>query len=930
MILRALGASAVGRIRGEVRLTGLGLGVHVVHGDNEQGKSTLLLALARALFDRHGAGGAALEALRPEGTALAPRIVAELEAGGRRYRLDKQFLSAPHSRLDEWDGEAFVPAAAGDAADERVRALLDARPALKGASELRHWGLARLLWLQQGPARLDLPAAGDLAGRLTALAGAGALTPEEERLCERVEELYAECWTDKGRQRKDSPVDQRERVAAAARERALSLERQRDEAEECRSQVALLHGQLETIAQERDERERALAGLSAERARVHGLREELRLAEANRDRADGAWSAAHERREALAAQVASLAALDAALPLRAAEAAAATQDLRAAAVRFASADQDLEGARAGAAQAARALELSRLRAEEQGLVRELGELRAAEARLRELSSSVLEAQAELHAIRAPDEVELEQAIRLEAAVREGEVELRARALRVDLVAERDLSAEVEGEARAVAAGERASFIGGRELQLRIEGVGTFTVRSGSSDLFERTEQEVRRCKDRLASLLAAFGVSEVTALRGRREAHALGRARLLQLEARLQELGGELGMPGAPALDPGRDLGRRLRRVSERLEGVRAALGPDEAAGALPPAAAATAARAAESALRAAQEAFTRAGTAHAAAAQAAALADHALATAERDRGLRAAERARLEELGGLLEAQQQRCAELSRERHAALDLHRALLAQLPPAAADPDARADELRQQLRALEAQGRELHDRRTRAQVLLDRAGEQGLYSLLARAEEELAQATSALAQARSEADARLRLRTLVLAQRRALAQSVAGPIEQAVTARFARLTGTERRLALDPALTPTTVGGLQPERLSAGAQEQLALAFRLSLGEHLARAEPQLVVLDDALVNTDERRHGRALQLLEELAGKLQILVLTAFPERYRALRGAVFHRFAPDRELGVPVAAPLAAGGRGPLLPSREGGGDRLDPHWTAG
>lgn len=73
-----------------------------------------------------------------------------------------------------------------------------------------------------------------------------------------------------------------------------------------------------------------------------------------------------------------------------------------------------------------------------------------------------------------------------------------------------------------------------------------------------------------------------------------------------------------------------------------------------------------------------------------------------------------------------------------------------------------------------------------------------------------------------------------------------------------------------------------------REQTLFALRLALGELLAkkgpRPEPQLVVLDDALVNTDAARHQRALEVIESAGDTLQILILTAFPERYRTLRG----------------------------------------------
>ena len=66
----------------------------------------------------------------------------------------------------------------------------------------------------------------------------------------------------------------------------------------------------------------------------------------------------------------------------------------------------------------------------------------------------------------------------------------------------------------------------------------------------------------------------------------------------------------------------------------------------------------------------------------------------------------------------------------------------------------------------------------------------------------------------------------------------------------------------------------------------LAIRLAFGELLAtrgkNSEPQLIVLDDPLVNADPYRQKRACELLKRSAEKLQILILTARPEDYRSL------------------------------------------------
>ena len=76
---------------------------------------------------------------------------------------------------------------------------------------------------------------------------------------------------------------------------------------------------------------------------------------------------------------------------------------------------------------------------------------------------------------------------------------------------------------------------------------------------------------------------------------------------------------------------------------------------------------------------------------------------------------------------------------------------------------------------------------------------------------------------------------------------------------------------------------PDRVSGGEQEQLHLAVRLALADILTEREPFPVVLDDVLLATDDARLGRILGMLEERKQKMQFLILTCHPERFRALQ-----------------------------------------------
>ena len=81
----------------------------------------------------------------------------------------------------------------------------------------------------------------------------------------------------------------------------------------------------------------------------------------------------------------------------------------------------------------------------------------------------------------------------------------------------------------------------------------------------------------------------------------------------------------------------------------------------------------------------------------------------------------------------------------------------------------------------------------------------------------------------------------------------------------------------------------ESLSVGAREQVAVITRLALADVLRSAgQPTAIILDDALVNTDEGRLARMHLVLQKASEHLQVLVLTCRERDFLGL-GAPIHR-----------------------------------------
>ena len=100
-----------------------------------------------------------------------------------------------------------------------------------------------------------------------------------------------------------------------------------------------------------------------------------------------------------------------------------------------------------------------------------------------------------------------------------------------------------------------------------------------------------------------------------------------------------------------------------------------------------------------------------------------------------------------------------------------------------------------------------------------------------------------------------------------------------------------LEVDDAFRITAVaraGACEPfEHLSEGTREQVGILARLAFAELLAdQGRPAVVVLDDALVFSDDQRIEQMFEILARAGEKLQIIVLTC---RERVFRGLAAHR-----------------------------------------
>lgn len=896
MILRRIEATNVGPFTGAPVIAGpFGPGMNILSAPNETGKTTLLRATGRALFDRHTCKDAEIRALKPAGTDLAPRVSVEFETGEGRFRAEKTFLQSPSSVLHEHAGGDWKLLAEGDEADIRLTRILQSKHPGRGATNTAHWGLLGYLWMRQGELA-EWPAwTGNPAGQLVqSLLVKVEIDPFIEGIRGRMWSVYQENFTTTGQQKVGGTL--RETEEALARVEAtlvkLSEERQRltaDEDEYARLSEALPLLEAEHVrhCQEANELQEAArrAELTAEEVRrrqyeLTTAQDRLRDVQNDRDTYERQARELEEiRRQLVVAENSGV---------RAGQIATEHQ------ARLAEAERALEAqdARLALLQAAvtRAGKLARQQQSRDDVKRLARTLERSQAQADQIESLV-RLRAELPSV-AP--ARLRQLQTLDESIRQRRAQIESLGLTVEITpdAERTVRAGTDGEAiqelPSLRGSETRTLRAVRDLSLDLIGWGTLRIRSGSAET-RSLDETVKKDEATLQCALAEFGAASVAAARSFAE-----RAKDLdaQVVAARQALAAMLDRDESP--DALRSRHATETRLLQALE-TELGLAVD----------AATPTRVElETAEKTANDQH---GQGHAAretlvlqSKQAREIARDAAAAREEAAHTVVRLRADADNLERQIAAFRARYADglqpaldaaMFTYAEAKFTLQKAQ-EKLPPEAATLGER--NRRAAAAAAQVSGELDRKRRARDEIRgrLEWLGSQALYTRETDLLAEQAALTVQAERARARSHAARLVHDLIERRKQAATRTVLAPLQERLGARFAQVSGERaRHIFLDESLNIRGLGRKADELvafddLSQGAKEQLLLCLRLAVAEELAAVPGggrQSLILDDVLVNTDAARQGRVLDVLSSAAsGGLQILVCTCHPDRYRGV------------------------------------------------
>ncbi|MFO1202494.1 MAG: chromosome segregation protein SMC [Tabrizicola sp.] len=858
MKLRAITLKDVRRFIDPVRIDGIDDGVNVLCAPNEFGKSTVFDALRALFFVSHGSRGKEIGQLRPHAGG-APEICVEIETQAGTFRISKRWFSKPEARVTR----AGVLVAQADEAEAWIARLL-------GTGD---GGPSGLLWVRQGltglsdgstreqqsarDARRDLLSS--VTGEVETLTGGRRMDAALAR-CNEELSAYA---TGTGRPRAGGPW-----AEAAQTVEMLAAER---------DQLARRVETLQAALVERAQLRRELAELEApeavadRKARLETAVADHQIAMSHAEKASAAekaLQAATVTADRARADLATLQTVRMDLALAVEKDAGAKLQLQSAQAALLEAEADLSKATTAHDTA----EQGRRHAEDQlRRAQTRTALLAANARRAELEDRLSAARrarqvaetAMAEASIGPDDAALDQLRALSAAL------TTARVLR-DSTATRVTMRYAPGQGGSVLAGDVPLADDTvqpihTETVLRIAGLGDLVVHPGDGP---GGRADVERAEADLAKALGALGLASMQdAIRAhgiRKEAlESLNRVRaeLAALAPKgLDDLQRQVAALPGPAADDTTDL-PSADEAETTLQAASARAGDLGAA------------------KEAVRERRDRARTA-----QAEAMVRQETAV-ERLIGTRTAlDRLAIQdeaELAAQTEsadaARALAAADLQRLRETAPDIRttEATLRRVQSVEVSARKRIDELRPAIAALNER-------------ISGNSGE-AVEERLQETEERLETALAHLVRVEREVKVLRRLQAALEAARSEARDRYFEPIAEELRPLLSLLwPDAELNWADDTLLPQSLIRGGQEEDadvLSGGTQEQIAFLVRLAFARLLAKdGRHAPVILDDALVFTDDDRIEKMFDALHRQAGDLQIIVFSCRQRAFRGLGG----------------------------------------------
>lgn len=854
-------------------------GLNIFSGPNEAGKSTLVRAIRAAFFERHRS--TSVEDLRPWADSSAcPTVEIDFLFNGQSCQLAKSFFTKKRCNL-----RVGTQAIEGVDAEDYLAKLFGFAFAGKGASKAEHWGIPGLLWVEQGSGQdLDVSHARDhlhtalgtqtQGGVVNSLAATGG-----DALLSRLQEQRNELLTQAGKPRAAyaqvcEQVEGLDQQLGALELQITRYQQQVDELARLRQQH-----QADALEKPWDAMQAQLNTALAKQTELDGLKQHL-----DTDRVSLAQLV--QTNELLQSQIDAFelqekSACDRELEFQKAQSQHTTAESAAHIGK-----QQAEQARHRAQSARDALRKARQEATRAALTEQYTKATEAasklgqsleEAELAEASLAQLRTEAAAKQITKQDIANL---VKYDLAAREAQIKLQAVATRVRFELVDGVQIEVHDDGPVQQVAGQSEMLLHAETLLHLPGLGSLRITPGGEDLAELDRQQ-RDAAQSLLEALQSLGVADLPGAQQR-----LHDCNELSAEIKLAEqLLNSLAPKGVTDLRAQRDTA--MGKISQSQEAMNLLPPPpDQPVVALQEAeleqeAADAAERASMDGLREAELALatTRSRVEQADA-------EKVAAKTALDAPARLAKQTQCNESLTSNQAEQ-------RGLQDRINSAQSQLQHANPEFVTQD--VQRLRLSLQRIQEDHQKRHELMLVLQNTLEVAGAQGLEEEQQEMSGELSRARKRKSELARRAAALSLLCEKLETKRHATLQRLQAPLLQRLQ-HYLQLLFPGSTMELDEGLAPqklirnqvsgqTEVGTVAA--LSFGAREQLGLISRFAYADLLASAgQPTLLILDDALVHSDEARLAQMKRVIFDASQRHQVLLFTCHPNVWRDLGASI--------------------------------------------
>ncbi|MDI9435068.1 MAG: AAA family ATPase [Euryarchaeota archaeon] len=871
-------------------------GLNILHGSNETGKTTLIDSIITTFYSKHTSSSQKIKSLKPWGTSLNPISTITFQKNGHQYRISKGFQEKK-CLLEKLEDETWRKIAEGDKADQELIELVGGQLPSRGDTKPQYWGLGQTLWMVQGQPIISDELNDETVSLLQTMVQATIGSEKEKEVLKNIRSRFLEIFTEKKKTiRKGSPLSQvQDEISTLKSELSESkrIQTKKDElirkiedsefllqrnqnnlktSQEERDKISLEVEQARQHQKDREQLEREIEGITSKYEALN-----LKIAEINHseEKINGIKSENEQIQQQLGPLETQLSQLNEEIERKISD-----LDVLNKTIQHTTAEKSIVGIAHTNVMDEQALESKKERFKE----------------IEELYQALDTAQNQFNQIIAPTSTQMKEIEKLNQQIHDTQTRLQAMGLTVKVQPITVLSGEISLDSEVTPFNlnedENISWTANQSLKIRVDDLGEFEVKSGSHDV-QVTKEELENMLSDYQDLVAPYGTEKLDDLN----------RLLISRESRkndLERIKTELDKKSDKTLD---ELQKEIFEFENKIK-LKWTKIPDDS---------------------------------------------HYKDCDDKDKSLFRDELSRkivqLEDeinqqthdrnnLDDELEADRgnakeldQRINQLKTDFHGKTQIIEEIqrrIKRLEDDGLSRQEREDELNQlsfsldqKNRALKVYQDEIEDKENRPLGLFD-----GLNTKVQRLEDEIKSQEINLARSESElqliigqsADTSVieeKLEQLQIQEKELQTEAdsikllyeltnfyrentigvLSDPIRKRVTDDLEKLLGPKYSLNFDKTMKPDTIlanGEEAPvDLLSFGTQEQIWCLFRLALGSILSRDEKQLVVLDDPLVNTDPVRMHHALEILQESAKEMQIIVVTCDVDKYNMLSGANF-------------------------------------------